>query len=108
MTGSFQSAAMLSASWKAPLFTTDSPMKQTLTWSPPRYLMANATPVASGMCPPTMPWPPRKSSAASNRCIEPPLPPEQSRPPPNSSAITVRALMPRASAWPWSRYVVMM
>ena len=34
--GSFQSAAMLSASWKAPVFTTDSPMKQAITWSPPR------------------------------------------------------------------------
>ena len=30
------------------------------TWSPPRYLIAKPTPVASGMCPPTMPWPPRK------------------------------------------------
>ncbi len=53
--GSFQSAAMLSASWKAPVFTTDSPMKQAMTWSPPRYLIAKPTPAATGTCPPTMP-----------------------------------------------------
>ena len=45
-------------------------------------------PVASGMWPPTMPWPPRKPSEASNRCIEPPLPPEQPAALPNSSAMT--------------------
>ena len=50
MQGSFQSAAMLSASWKAPVFTTDSPMKQTMTWSPPRYLIAKPTPAATGTC----------------------------------------------------------
>ena len=66
---------MLSASWKAPLFTAASPKKQTATWSVSRYLAAKAMPVASGMCPPTMPWPPRKPSEASKRCIEPPLPP---------------------------------
>ena len=55
---------MFSASWNAPVFTTDSPMKQRQTWSPPRYLMAKPTPAASGTCPPTMPWPPRKFSVA--------------------------------------------
>ena len=47
-TGSFQSAAMLSASWNAPMFTAASPKKQTQTWSPPRYLIAKPTPAASG------------------------------------------------------------
>ena len=41
---------MFSASWNAPLFTAASPMKQTHTWSPPRYLIAKPTPVASGTC----------------------------------------------------------
>ena len=39
---------MFSASWNAPLFTAASPMKHTIAWFPPRYLMANATPVAIG------------------------------------------------------------
>ena len=65
---------MLSASWKAPMFTAASPKKQTRPGRRCRYLMANAMPVASGMWPPTMPCPPRKPSEASNRCIEPPLP----------------------------------
>ena len=81
---------MLSASWKAPLLTAASPKKHTATWSVSRYLAANAMPAASGMCPPTMPWPPRKPSSASKRCIEPPLPLEQPAALPNSSAITVR------------------
>ena len=51
---------MLRASWNAPLLTAASPKKQRHTWSPPRYLIAKPTPVAIGMCPPTMPWPPRK------------------------------------------------
>ena len=62
-----------------------------------------AMPVVSGMWPPTIPWPPRKPSEASNRCIEPPLPWLQPVALPNSSAMTARELMPLASAWPCSR-----
>ena len=32
------------------------------------------TPVAIGICPPTMPCPPRKLTLSSNRCMEPPMP----------------------------------
>src|SRR5213082_801856 len=47
------------------------------TWSPFLYRIANPIPAASGMCPPTIPCPPRNRRPASNRCIEPPLPLEQ-------------------------------
>ncbi len=57
------------------------------TWSSPWYLMAKATPAASGMWLPTMAWPPRKPFSASKKCIEPPLPFEQPGALPSSSAI---------------------
>ena len=99
---------MLSVSWNAPMLAAASPKKQMLTWFPPRYLMAKAAPAAIGMWLPTMACPPRKPSEASKRCIEPPLPCEQPAAFPKSSAITARAVIPRASAWPWSRYAVVM
>ena len=91
---------MFSASWKAPVLTTDSPMKHTHTWSPPRYLIAKPMPVASGTCAPTIPCPPRKFALRSKMCIEPPLPRAAPVTRPNSSAMTFRAGIPRASAWP--------
>jgi len=39
-------------------------------------------------------------------CIEPPLPLAQPPTLPNISAMQARLVMPRASAWPWSRYAV--
>ena len=41
--------------------------------------------------------------SASNRCIEPPLPPAQPSPCRTARPSRRVAVMPRASAWPWSR-----
>ena len=53
--GSFHSAASERPSWKPPMLTAPSPKKQSVTRPSSRYLLAKATPAASGMCPPTMP-----------------------------------------------------
>ena len=53
--GSFHRAASDSPSWKPPMLTAPSPKKHSVTRPSPRYLLAKATPAASGMCPPTMP-----------------------------------------------------
>src|SRR5262249_47996611 len=50
--------------------------------------MANPAPVANGRCAPTMPWPPRKLTLLSKRCMEPPLPLDSPSRRPNSSAMT--------------------
>jgi hypothetical protein len=52
--GSFQTAAMLMASWKAPMLVVPSPKKATATWRVPRYWADQAAPMAMGMCAPTM------------------------------------------------------
>ena len=77
MTGNFQRAAMFIDSWNAPMLTTESPKKQTQTWSPPRYRIAYPAPIAMGRWLPTIPCPPMKLSDLSNMCIEPPKPFEQ-------------------------------
>ena len=74
MTGSFQIAAMFSASWKAPSLLAPSPKKHTVTSSWPRRLAASAAPTAIGMPPPTMPLAPRLPRLTSAMCIEPPRP----------------------------------
>ncbi len=102
-TGSFQSAAMFSDSWNAPMFTAASPKKTSVTWSRCRYFVANATPVASGIWPPTIAWPPSSPCSRSKRCIEPPLPFEMPSRRPKSSAITRPGSVPFTSACTCSR-----
>lgn len=75
-----------------------SPKKVSETCPVFRYLAAHAKPAPSGICPPTMPWPPMKPFSRSKRCIEPPFPFEQPVAFPKSSAMIERDDMPRASA----------
>jgi hypothetical protein len=53
-TGSFQTAARFTASWKAPMFVVPSPKKQAVTLPSWRMRLAHAMPTAVGMCPPTI------------------------------------------------------
>ena len=53
-TGAFQTAAMLSASWNAPMFVVPSPKKQTATWPDLRYCADHAAPSAIGRWAPTI------------------------------------------------------
>ncbi len=48
ITGSFQTTAVLSASWNAPMLVVPSPKKQTATCSVPRYWADQAAPAAIG------------------------------------------------------------
>src|SRR6266702_2389629 len=72
-TGRDQTAAMLSASWKAPILVAPSPKNATATWSLPRSLADQAAPAASGRCAPTIAYDPSIPADALVRCIEPPL-----------------------------------
>ena len=74
-TGGFQTAAMLSASWNAPMFVVPSPKKQTATWPDLRYCADHAAPSAIGRCAPTIAYEPITPCSTLVRCIEPPLPP---------------------------------
>jgi hypothetical protein len=47
-TGAFHTAAMLSASWKAPMLVVPSPKKHTATWPLLRYWADHAAPSAIG------------------------------------------------------------
>jgi hypothetical protein len=73
-TGSFQMAAMLSASLKMPSWTAPSPKKQTATLLSLRCLKAQAAPQAMPMLPPTMPFAPSMPARTSAMCMLPPLP----------------------------------
>ena len=73
-TGSPSAAAMLAASWKAPMLVVPSPKKATDTVSLPRYLLAKPAPTAMGTPPPTMPLAPSMFRSRSQMCIDPPLP----------------------------------
>ena len=53
--GIFHSAASAIPSWNPPIVLDPSPKNHSVTRPTPRYFDANATPAASGMCPPTMP-----------------------------------------------------
>ena len=57
-TGSFHSAARLSDSCQAPMFTAPSPSSQTTACGLPWRTSASARPVATGSCPATIPQPP--------------------------------------------------
>ena len=52
ITGSCQTAARLSASWKAPMLVAPSPRKQTVTCLVPRYRADQAAPLAMTSCAP--------------------------------------------------------
>src|SRR5258708_3237275 len=54
-TGSDQTAALLSASWKAPMLVAPSPKKATATWPDPLSLADQAAPAASRRCAPPRP-----------------------------------------------------
>src|SRR5258708_21706009 len=54
-TGRDQTAAMLSASWKAPMLVAPSPKKATATWPDPLSLADQAAPAASRRCAPPRP-----------------------------------------------------
>ena len=93
------------ASCSAPWFSAPSPRKQSVTRllrpfciTSSSYFVAKARPSPSGVCAPTMPWPPNMLLGLSNMCIEPPLPLAQPSMRPNISAMQARAVMPRASA----------
>src|ERR1039457_4351194 len=58
ITGSFQTAAKLSASWKAPILVVPSPKKQTDTSLAPLYCARHAAPHAMGRCAPMMAYEP--------------------------------------------------
>jgi hypothetical protein len=73
-TGSFQIAARLRASWKAPSFDAPSPKNTMQTWPERRIFALSPTPTAIGRPPPTMPLAPRLPPATSAMCIEPPRP----------------------------------
>ena len=104
-TGAFQTAAMLSASWNAPMFVVPSPKKQTATWPDPRYWADQAAPSAIGRWAPTIAYEPIAPCSTLVRCIEPPLPPMRPVPRPNSSAKIGAIGTPRARVWLWPRYV---
>ena len=53
-TGSFQTAARLSDSWKAPMLVVPSPKKATATRGSPRYCADHAAPSAMVRCAPTI------------------------------------------------------
>ncbi len=53
-TGAFQTAAMLSASWNAPMFVVPSPKKHAATCSVLRYCADQAAPSAIGRWAPTI------------------------------------------------------
>src|SRR5918996_12673 len=74
-TGAFQTAAMLSASWNAPMFVVPSPKKQTDTCPDFRYCADQAAPSAIGMWAPTIAYEPMTPCSTDGRCIQPPFPP---------------------------------
>src|SRR5690349_11468773 len=104
-TGAFQTTAMFSASWKAPMFVAPSPKKQTATCSVPRYCADQAAPRAIGRCAPTIAYEPMTPCSTEVRCIEPPLPPSSPVARPKSSAKIGAIGTPRASVWLCPRYV---
>ena len=104
-TGAFQTAAMLSASWNAPMFVVPSPKKQTATWPDLRYCADQAAPRAIGRWAPTIAYEPITPCSTLVRCIEPPLPPSSPVARPNSSAKIGAIGTPRARVWLWPRYV---
>ena len=57
-TGAFQTTAMFSASWNAPMFVVPSPKKQTATWPDFRYCADHAAPSAIGRWAPTIAYEP--------------------------------------------------
>ena len=87
ITGTFQTAARLIPSLKAPEFTAPSPKKAATTRASPFFFTASPIPVAIGMLLPTI-------AVASIRffsfqvatCIEPPIPPQVPSTLPISSA----------------------
>ncbi len=70
-------AAMLSASWNAPMFVVPSPKKQTATWPDLRYWADQAAPSAIGRWAPTIAYEPITPCSTLVRCIDPPLPPRR-------------------------------
>src|SRR6185312_9742541 len=102
-TGAFQTAAMFSASWNAPMFVVPSPKKQTATWPDLRYWADHAAPRAIGRWAPTIAYEPIMWWPTSVMCIEPPLPPISPFARPNSSAYNGPIGAPRDNAWLWPR-----
>ena len=94
-TGRFQTLAMFSASWNAPMFVVPSPKNATATWSVPRICADQAAPLAMHRWAPMMAYEPIIPFDASVRCIEPPLPPRMPFSRPSSSAIAAPGSMPR-------------
>src|SRR5258708_35878314 len=72
-TGRAQTAAMLSASWKAPILVAPSPKKATATWPDPLSLADHAAPAASGRCAPTIAYEPSMPAEPLVRWIDPPV-----------------------------------
>src|SRR5258708_24440553 len=102
-TGRAQTAAMLSASWKAPILVAPSPKKATATWPDPLSLADHAAPAASGRCAPTIAYEPSMPAEALVRCIDPPLALHTPVALLISSARHSSGVAPRAMAWWWPR-----
>src|SRR5262249_60254394 len=98
-TGKNQTAAMLSASWKAPILVAPSPKKATATWHEPLSLADHAAPAASGRCAPTIAYEPGIPAEAFVRCIDPPLAPHTPVALLMSSARHSSGAAARAIAW---------
>ncbi len=87
MTGSFQTPARLSASYRLPWLAAPSPKNASATRSLPSTCEDNPAPVAIGIEEPMMPDSPRLPTEKSARCSEPPLPLQIPVALPTSSAI---------------------
>ena len=95
-TGSFHTAAMFRASWKAPMLLAPSPKLTTVTRSVPSSWAASARPLAIGMPPPTMPVVTISPDAGWVMCIGPPLPLQVPVARPRNSAHSSRSGTPLA------------
>ncbi len=98
-TGSFQSAARLSDSWKAPWLAAPSPVTATAIRSVPRRWNANACPSAGGKPSAMMPEQ-EKCVSGSNRCMCPPRP----RPSPVSRPKISAVILCRSTPWAMARW----
>ena len=105
ITGSFQTAAILMLSWKAPSLEAPSPKKQMQTWSVSRRWMESPAPTERGRPPETTPLAPRLPTFRSAMCMDPPRPRQTPVSFASSSAIIVLMSCPLAMACPCPRWV---
>ena len=102
-TGSDQTEAMLSDSWKAPMFVAPSPKLQMVTRPSPWSCEARPSPIETGRPPPTMPVQSISPWSGSAMCIGPPRPLEVPVALPSISAQSSRSGTPLAISSPMPR-----